>query len=46
LFIAPVIIQDHNHAELDSTQAPLESLRAGKIVNPRYISWLVVEVKK
>jgi hypothetical protein len=26
-------------------QAPLESVRAGKIVNPRYINWLVVEVK-
>jgi hypothetical protein len=28
-----------------SAQAPLESVRAGKIVNPRYINWLVVEVK-
>jgi hypothetical protein len=27
-------------------QAPLESVRAGKIVNPRYINWLVVEVRE
>jgi hypothetical protein len=26
-------------------EAPLESARDGKVVNPRYINWLVVEVK-
>jgi hypothetical protein len=29
-----------------SAQAPLESVRGGKIVNPRYINWLVVEVRE
>jgi hypothetical protein len=29
-----------------SAQAPLESVKDGKIVNPRYINWLVVEVKE
>jgi hypothetical protein len=28
-----------------SAQAPLESVRDGRVVNPRYINWLVVEVK-
>ncbi|MDR2451474.1 MAG: DUF4198 domain-containing protein [Candidatus Accumulibacter sp.] len=28
-----------------SAQAPLESVRNGKVVNPRYINWLVLEVK-
>jgi hypothetical protein len=26
-------------------QAPLESVRDGKVVNPRHIDWLIVEVK-
>ena len=28
-----------------SAEAPLESVRDGKVVNPRYINWLVVEVR-